>query len=157
MGIVFKPNSDLDALQKELDTLPTPVEPERAVMSPQEMYNQGAEKQNAIDSHNAVLEDHDASFLGAAWGSWRFNTGFGALGENLLDSTVAGPGDPEFNFKDSYAVAAQSLPRMTPNEWDYLSKAKNRKHFDMLTENLSDKRAFNLNAEALGMPVSFKT
>lgn len=154
MGIVFKPNSDLDALQAELDALPTPVEPVRAVMSPQDMYNQGAARQDAIDSHNKALEDHDASILGAAWGSWRFNTGFGALGESLLDQQIAGPEDPEFNFQDNLEIAAKTLPQITGNEYQYLKTAKNRKHFNMLTENLSDKRAFEFNNQALGVPLS---
>jgi len=143
-----------DVLQEKKDALPVQERIKQVEMSIQEIYNQGAARQKAIDKHNQMLEDYDTSFLGSVWGYWRFNTGFGTVAESVLDAALSGPKDPDFNMTDSLKETVKILPGLKNTEYAYLTKAYNKTHFNMLMENLSDKRAFTLNNEALGELIS---
>lgn len=153
--MLLSPTTDLSTLKEELSSLPTVQFDHPSDWTEESVYNKGAEIADARDQYNQMIENRDVSFIRAVRDSARFETITGSVLENAFDSFQSGDEDPTFSTANAVERAKGTLPNLKPEELDVLRKAKNNTHADLLIENLADRRAFLLDCEAMGMPLTF--
>jgi hypothetical protein len=147
---IYKNFGDLEATHQSVQAgAALPMTEDTYNYTRDELYALGSAKQKAIDEHNRLLEEKDASFLSAVTNFWQHDTMTG-VGINKF---IQGPQETDPDFDVNKAIT-QVQSEFNENNIEVLKGAKNQEHFELLADNLRDYNDHLLNLERLGVPAS---